>query len=125
MMSSYIQFPTVEGTTILVEVAPSEISNPEIVKAGLAETLDGAIAKAQEKFDSALERIIRLNADSFFNALKSLTRAPSEIEITFGIKVTGEAGNVAIGKLGGDVNYTVKLSWKDLSEAQNKPNVRP
>src|ERR1041385_4518718 len=101
MMSSYIQFPTVEGTTILVEVAPSEISNPEIVKAGLAETLDGAIAKAQEKFDSALERIIRLNADSFFNALKSLTRAPSEIEITFGIKVTGEAGNVAIGKLGG------------------------
>jgi len=35
--------------------------------------------------------------------------------VEFSIKATGELGNLAIGKLSGDANYSVKLTWSNLS----------
>jgi hypothetical protein len=34
------------------------------------------------------------------------------LEISFSLKATGELGNVAVGKAGGEANYNVKLVWK-------------
>ena len=31
--------------------------------------------------------------------------------MTFGLKTTGEAGLFAVGKVGLEANYTVKLKW--------------
>jgi hypothetical protein len=31
--------------------------------------------------------------------------------VTFGIKTTGEAGMFAVCKVGGEMNYEVKLRW--------------
>jgi hypothetical protein len=40
------------------------------------------------------------------------------MEISFGLKATGEAGNVAIGKAGSEANFTVKLVWKSISNSE-------
>jgi len=35
--------------------------------------------------------------------------------IQFSIKATGELGNFAVGKLSGDSNFSVKLTWSKTS----------
>jgi hypothetical protein len=48
--------------------------------------------------------------------VRSLTESPDELEVTFGLKATGEVGNIAIAKGGGEANFTIKLSWKREAE---------
>ena len=37
---------------------------------------------------------------------------PETMEITFGLKATGEVGNVAVARGVGEANYTITLTWK-------------
>ena len=38
------------------------------------------------------------------------------MEITFGLKATGEVGNLAVGKVAGESNYQVKMVWRRSAE---------
>jgi hypothetical protein len=38
------------------------------------------------------------------------------MEVTFGLVVTGEVGNVAVGKAGAQSNYTVTLKWTQAGD---------
>jgi hypothetical protein len=119
IMAHYIQFQsdTQENDPILVEVSKDEISNaPQgLVKAG--KSIDDVILSAQSRFSEAIKTSIHQNVQGFMNAINSLPNPPSEVEITFGLKATGEIGNVAVGKVGGEVNYTVKLVWKSTTNS--------
>ena len=122
-MARYIQFMTSDGSPILVEVDEAEVAPQRgVVKAGLKErvqdTAGAAVAMAQAAFEEALERVVRHNAQAFIQSVRSIPAPPSEVEITFGLKVTGEVGNVAICKAGGEANYTVKLSWKQKAKEE-------
>jgi hypothetical protein len=119
-MTRYIQFQTddADNFSILVEVDQQEvIPPPGLVKAGIQKNLEGAIAMAQTTFAAAIKGVIQHNVQAFIEAVHSLPEPPTEVEITFGLKATGEMGNVAIGKTGGEVNYTVKLAWKQVPKA--------
>src|SRR5438128_2417508 len=112
-MARYIEFPTADGGTILVEVDAEEVSPPPgVVKAGLKDIAQKAVATAQATYEEAVGRVVRETAQVLVQAAHSLDKPPDEIEITFGLKVTGEVGNVAVGKATGETNYTVKLAWK-------------
>ena len=41
-----------------------------------------------------------------------------EVEVTFGLKTTGEAGNFAVGQVGAEANYTITLKWKNNEEVK-------
>ncbi len=100
-MVRYIQFTTdtENGETILVEVDKEEVSPPQgLVKAGIKEKLKDTVAIAQKAFSEAVKSAIRLNVQTFIEAVNALPDPPTEVEITFGLKATGEAGNIAIGK---------------------------
>lgn len=116
-MSDYITFTTGDGATILIEAAEAEIVEPGVVKAGLKEEVEKAVAEAKVSFERGLE-IVRYNADAFIKKVRSLSDPPHEVEITFGLKATGEVGNFAVAKAGTEANYTVKLTWK--REEDNK-----
>jgi hypothetical protein len=108
---AYLVFPGDEGP-VLVELAQSEVQPPAgVVKAGIAERVENNLARAQATFDSALLALIRGSAGAFVRAVNALDDVPDQIEIAFGIKATGEVGNLAVGKVSGDANYTVKLTW--------------
>ncbi len=112
-MADYIQFTADDGGNMLVEVTEEEIpSEGGVQKAGLREMVDKRVAVARTSFEEAVQRTIRYNAQAFIQSVSSLPILPSEAEITFGLKVTGEAGNVAVGQVGGEANYTIKLTWK-------------
>lgn len=115
-MMSYIQFTTEDNQTILVEIDEEEISSKRgTVKVGLKDKIQGTVAMAQSSFSTAIKSAIKYNVQGLIEAVHSLPEPPSEMEITFGLKATAEVGNVAVGKINGDTNYTVKLVWKAAS----------
>jgi hypothetical protein len=112
-MADYIQFTSADGNSLLVEVDEGEISSQQgIQKAGLREIAGKSVAVAQTSFEHAIQQAMRYNAQVFLQSVVSLPILPSEAEITFGLKITGEVGNVAVGKAGGETNYTIRLTWK-------------
>lgn len=124
-MASYIRFygtqapakgTDIEAPDLLVEVAATEVTmKPDGVtqKAGLRDIVQGAIGQAHDTLQDVLATSVRINADAFLNALDSLPKKPSSAELSFVLKITGEAGNVAVGKIGGEANYSVKLVWSE------------
>ena len=114
-MARYMQFAFSRGeeSPILVEVDEGEISPSEgMVKAGVEEAVKKTVARASSTFEGALEHVVRLNTEAFLKAVHSLSELPDQVEVSFGCKVTGEVGNFAICKGGGEANYTIKLSWQ-------------
>jgi hypothetical protein len=55
---------------------------------------------------------LRANAKAFMDEVTALDVKPSEIEMSFGLKASGELGNFVVGKVTGDANYKVKMVWK-------------
>lgn len=69
------------------------------------------LAKASaEALDKAMDTI-RAMATRTKETVDSLDCRPDDIEVTFGIKLTAEAGAI-ISKVGGEAALQVKLAWK-------------
>lgn len=110
-MAHYLEFATEDGNTLLIEVAePEQSTQSGMVKAGLNDRIQSSVSQAQNTFQSAISTV-KSNALEFINGIKEMDIAPDEVEIEFGLKATAEAGNFAIGKINGDINYSVKLKW--------------
>ncbi len=111
-MSTYIEYTMNDGSILLVET--EEVSG-DIVKA----SRDGVdVVKAGRTFMAALASV-RSSLQALVTELDSLK--VEEAEVKFGLKAVGEAGIIAVGKVGGEVNYEVTLRWKKPAE---KPKVK-
>jgi hypothetical protein len=114
-MSRYIQYPTADGGIVLVEIEDAE--ETAIPKGGVvpASRISGqaqaAVQEVGTKFEDALG-VVRRNAQAVINKVKGLSDPPDEVEVTFGLKATGELGNFAVAKAGAEANYTIKMTWK-------------
>jgi hypothetical protein len=123
-MARYIEFSTSDGYTILVEVEQEEVSPPQgVVKAGVREAAQKSVAVAQTAFEDAVEQVVRHNAEALIKSVRNLSEPPDELEVTFGLKATGEVGNFAIAKGGTELNFTVKLLWKRGSKESSKNEI--
>ena len=117
-MARYIQFTASDNSTILVEVEGEEILPPEgMVKAGVTDTVQKTVAQAQDTFEGALDRVVRQNAQALMRSVRGLSESPDELEVTFGLKATGEVGNIAIARGGGEANFTIKIVWRPGAES--------
>ena len=116
---AYLAFEA-EGGDILVEVSPQETAQQGggVVKAGIGDRLQDGVARAQATFERALSGLVERSAGAFVRAVNALDDPPDQIEMQFAIKATGEAGNLAVGKLSGDANYSVKLTWSKGTTGQ-------
>lgn len=110
-MSHYMQFPTADGGTILVEVEAQE-QITSLVKAGLGEKVHGAIVAVRDTFESTMMETVRRNTEAFVKTLLSLSLPPSEAQISFGINAVAEVGYSAVAKVSSEATYTVTLKWK-------------
>jgi hypothetical protein len=124
-MATYLRFAS-EGGEILVETDAVEpaVTGAETgtgtgeLPAGLglrgwARTQAGeVVAVARTGFEDAVRGAIGLNVGAFLAAAEALPEPPAELEITFGLKGTGEVGNVAVGKVAGECSYQVTMVWR-------------
>ncbi|MCA1680191.1 MAG: hypothetical protein LC777_15185 [Actinobacteria bacterium] len=113
-MSSYVEFATVSGDRVLVEVDTDEVvTTAGVEKAGLRrDPAAGAVAKAESTFEEAVASTVIRSVETLSRAVSELSPAPAEVELAFGLKATGEIGNIAVAKAGGEVNFTVRLLWR-------------
>ena len=111
-MTQYIQFPTTDGGTILVEIEAQEEQTEGLVKAGRVDKVTEAIVQARDTFEAAMMETVRRNAEAFIQTMRGLSDPPAEAEIAFGVNATAEAGYSAVAKVGGEASYTVTLTWK-------------
>jgi len=118
-MTSYLRFASGNGDAgdVLVEVDAGEdfpVAGEQ--NAGLRQWARNqageAVAAAQSGFEQAVRRAVSLNVGAFLAAAEALEKPPAEMEISFGLKATGEAGNLAVGKVAGESNYQVKMVWR-------------
>ena len=120
MEQYYIQFTTEDGNTFLVEadkeIMPlEEETEEEMEKAGILQKAAGkTIVVAQTTFEQAVGNVIRYNVKALLQAIRNLPveNQPKSMEATFALKATAEAGNAAVAKATGEVNYTIKLNWE-------------
>ena len=105
-MATYIEYELEDGTTVLIE---SSEPGSGVVRAS-RDKEGNVIKKAGQKFEAALAGI-KPWADALRRQLDDLLA--DEIEVTFGVKAVGEAGNFAVGKVGAEANYEVTLKWSN------------
>jgi hypothetical protein len=104
-MPTFYEYEIEEGVTILVQGKSEEGG---MVKASRGGAEESVVVKAEKKFAEALDGV-KAAARAMVNKLEDL-RA-DEVEVTFGLKTTGKLGNFAVGEVGAEANYTVKLKW--------------
>ena len=126
-MARYIKYQTADGGTVLVEVegeAKTAVPKGGVVRAGrgVGEAVQDTVEEVQTKFEDAME-VVRRNAATIISKVKEdLVDPPDEVEVTFGLKATGELGNFAVAKASAEANYTIRMTWK--REAEQKPRPR-
>jgi phosphosulfolactate phosphohydrolase-like enzyme len=127
-MSQYIQFNSENGAKILIETEEvAETNRGGIVKAGavgdlISKTTDKVVVVVQTAFEQTLKEAIQLNAGAFVQAVRDMSPQdqPETMEVSFGLKVTGSVGNVAVAQGAVETNYTVTLTWKKIPEPDKK-----
>jgi hypothetical protein len=111
-MKRLVEFPLEDGTSMLVEVEEPEQGG--VVKASRS---DGVIDKAHQTLEKSLEKV-KPAAQVVIQKLRELHEAPDEIQVSFGLKLSAEAGAV-LASGGIEANYTVTLKWVKEKEKKN------
>jgi hypothetical protein len=104
MAKRVVEFSLESGGSILVEV--DEPPKARAVRAGR----EGELAKKITRtFEDALTDV-RPAAESIVAQLRNVADPPDAIEVTFGLKLSVQAGAI-IASASGEGNFAVKLSW--------------
>jgi Trypsin-co-occurring domain 1 len=108
-----VRFPLSEGGWVLVEVDVP----PGVSRAGRA---SGVLREARTTFEKAVGDV-RDAAAAALAQFTTMTRAPDEIELKFGLKLDAEA-NAVIARTGVQGQIEVKLRWcRDTQARENDP----
>ena len=107
-MKRLVEFPLEEGGSILVQI--DEPDTGGTVRAGRDETIE----KARETFEEALNRVLPA-AKSVVEKLQSMASKPDEIEVSFGINLSTQAG-AFIALASAAANFGVTVRWTSASK---------
>lgn len=111
-MSRYVEFELPDGSRVVIESdEPHGEPSGGMVKAG---RLGEVAERAQESFEQAVENA-RKAALVIVDKVRDLANSPDEVEVTFGLKASGELNTLVVAKAGIEASYSVKLTWKKSS----------
>lgn len=104
-MSRYLELILIDGSKVVIET-----DEPiGAVKAGRGARKMVEITR--EVFEEAIENG-RKAALLVLEKVRSSHEPPDQVEITFGLKASGELGSFVVAKAGIEASYAVKLTWK-------------
>ncbi|MBE9032242.1 hypothetical protein IQ266_21100 [filamentous cyanobacterium LEGE 11480] len=107
-MKQLIEFTLPDNSTILAEV---EDVADESELGGFQSTARNqkGIMKSQETFSQALDNLKPM-VDSIKQKFNEMNEPADEVEVKFGLKLTGQFG--AVITVGGEASYEITLRWK-------------
>lgn len=107
-MARLAKFVLPDGSSIVAEVDDESFESSRVMRGG-AGTMPELVIKANDSFETALDRI-RTAAESMLNRLTSLAQPPDQLAIEFGVKLNAETGAV-IAKAATEANFKINLTW--------------
>jgi hypothetical protein len=116
-MADLIEYVLEDGT-ILQVVSPSAAEKHDVPAGetfrGGARSQETGKAERRPRFGEAVEAAKKASSELMAH-LRDLQA--DEVEVEFGLSATGKAGSFAIGMVGVEANYVVRLKWnrKDRS----------
>jgi hypothetical protein len=104
-VSKVVEFPLESGGSVLVDV--DESSRDGALRRGLGPT--ELFERADKSVEAAFARV-QPAAAALVEELRAVADPPDAIEVTFGIRLSGEVGAV-IAKTAAEANFTICLRW--------------
>lgn len=104
-MSKLVKIDVGDGQTVLVEV--EDVASADIKP--VAKTPGELAAQARKSLSEALDGITPM-VKTIKQRLNSVTEPGDEIEVKFGVKLSGEIDAV-VTKVGGEATYEITLKW--------------
>ncbi|WOT36622.1 CU044_2847 family protein [Streptomyces coeruleorubidus] len=107
-MGRLVEFPTDDGTTVLVEVSDRSTG---LVTRGIYGSVSGSHVseRAQRTFEDAIYRV-HPAMHAVVAHIQSAAQSPSEIQVEFGLNLHAEAG-AFIAAASATANFAVTLTW--------------
>jgi hypothetical protein len=113
-MSRYVEFELPDGSKVIIESDEPGSGRVQATR-GI-----GDLKQAAETFENAAENARKAGL-VILDKVRGLHDSPDEVEITFGLKASGELGSLVIAKAGVEASYSVKLTWKRAETKKNVP----
>ncbi|NEP18509.1 MAG: hypothetical protein F6J97_16675 [Leptolyngbya sp. SIO4C1] len=113
MEKELAQFELEDGTTFLAEI--DEPSSAAIQRVAAVETGE-LVYKAKKNLEEALEQVKPVASTVVSKLTSGLATPADEVEVTFGLKLSAEAG-IVFSSVGGEVNFEVTLRWSRAGSA--------
>jgi hypothetical protein len=115
-MTTYIEYKLQDGSTVVLEAAEkmgAEQEGAYMPSAGVPGTIGGSYVSMpdDQKFDEAISSVGG-SLNILLTGLQRLHEMPNEIEIKFGLTVTGKKSPLAFCRADTDANFEVTLKWK-------------
>jgi hypothetical protein len=121
-MARLAKFVLPDGSSIVAEVDDESYDSSRVMRGGAVSSSE-IVVKANESFESALDRV-RWAAEGLLNRLTSLATPPDELEVEFGVKLNAETG-VVIAKAVAESNFRVNLKWTRATNGTSPPSGGP
>jgi hypothetical protein len=100
-----VEFPLERGGSVFIESDEPEPAGA--VRVGRA---DGVPEKAKQTFEQSLETV-RTVAGALLAKVDELAERPDELQIEFGVKLSGEIGAI-LASAKAEANYSVTMTWR-------------
>ena len=111
------QFKLEDGTAFLVEVDKPQPTGTGSIQRVASVNTKQMVYQATQTLEQALDSIKPVASTVVSRLRSGLTKPADEVEVTFGLKLSAEAG-VVFGSVGGEVTFEVKLKWEKDEEPQ-------
>ncbi len=105
----YMTFTLEDGTEVYIEAMDAPKSSASLIPSSRGEE---DTEKQAHSFEASLDGVRKMAGSLVKKMREGLADQPSEVEVTFGLKASGEVGGFLVARAAVDANYAVTLKWK-------------
>lgn len=120
-MTQDVKFETQDGAVLIeADVLPDTSDDEGPTRAGLRDRIRGqSVVEAKATLNEALSHTLAANARALNSSTEEMDPQPDEVELMFGLKATGELGNIAIAKVSAEASMSVRILWRRSASSSN------
>jgi hypothetical protein len=112
----YLTFELEDGTKVNIEASDMQKNAPGLIPSGRGESAD----KAPIPFGPQVAGVKKMAAALVKEFREGQGDQPSDVDISFGMKASGELGGFLISRTGGEAVFSVTLRWHAKDQEDEK-----
>ena len=113
---AYLTFELEDGTKVFIEASDVQKTTPGLIPSGRGEGNE----KAPIHFEQQVSGVKKMAAALVRQFREGMEEEPSDVDISFGMKASGELGGLLVSRSGGDASFSITLRWHAQSKDEDK-----